>query len=191
MHTKKCWNKKKLSFYFLSLPWSKALKRYNYPKGWYIMLWVAVIPYFYYGTNQTIASGATLITIPLVSMVADFLKHSFLPPANEVWGKVIFSATCVLLFGRECLCMMSLHVWLPGSMFLLGRGVSVPGPMFRGGGSLSGRPHWTETPPYGEERVVCILLECFLVDIFIIPNFWIWCFPLVRKIPTRYQHASW
>ena len=59
------------------------------------MLWMAVIPY----SNQTIAPGATLITIPLVSMVADFLKHSFLPPANEVWGKVIFSATCVFLFG--------------------------------------------------------------------------------------------
>ena len=131
------------------------------------MLWMAVIPYFYYGTNQTIAPGATLITIPLVSMVADFLKHSFLPPANEVWGKVIFSATCVLLFGGGGgLCMMSLHVWLPGPMFLPGEGAlcawsHVPwmGGGLCPGGSLSGRLLWTETPPYGEGRVVRILLE--------------------------------
>ena len=99
------------------------------------MLWMAVIPYFYYGTNQTIAPGATLITIPLVSMVADFLKHSFLPPANEVWGKVIFSATCVFLFGGGYLYDVTscLAAW---SHVPSGKGVSVPGPMFRGGVSV-------------------------------------------------------
>ena len=59
-----------------------------------------------------------------------------LPPANEVWGKVIFSG-----WGSGGLCMMSLLVWLPGPLFLLGgvcpRG-SLPGPMFLPWGSLSG-----------------------------------------------------
>ena len=103
-----------------------------------------------------------------------------LPSANEVWGKVIFSQVSVCLQGG--LCMMSLPVWLLGSMFLLEG--SVFGPMFvpRGvsvqGGSLSreglcpearrlcqGDPP-TETPLYGEQWAVCILLECVLVLMF-------------------------
>ena len=40
-----------------------------------------------------------------------------LPPANEVWGKVLFLHLFVCQGG---LCMTSLPVWLPGPMFLLG-----------------------------------------------------------------------
>ena len=54
---------------------------------------------------------------------------TFLPPANEVWGKVMFLYMSVILStGGGGLSMMSLPVWLPGPMLLLG--VSVPGPMF-------------------------------------------------------------
>ena len=75
---------------------------------------------------------------------------------------------------RGDLCMMSLPVWLPGPMFLLG--VSVSRSMFLLGGLCLGglpdrdspgqRPPWTETtrPPYGKERAVRILLERILVS---------------------------
>ena len=71
---------------------------------------------------------------------------------------------------------MSLPVWLPGPMFLLG--VYVSGPMFFRGISVQwdvsvcGVSVWEggrEDPldrnplPYSEERAVCILLECILV----------------------------
>ena len=57
--------------------------------------------------------------------------------------------------------MMSLPVWLPGPMFLLGVWTETPTP-------------WTKTPPgqrpfldrdplYSKERAVHILLECILV----------------------------
>ena len=48
-----------------------------------------------------------------------------LPPANEVWGKVIFLQVCVSHSVHRRgwvgghLCMMSPPVWLPGPMFLL------------------------------------------------------------------------
>ena len=69
--------------------------------------------------------------------------------------------------------MMSLPVWLTGLMFLLG--VSVSGPMFLPGGVFVqgffvqvGLCPW-ETPPYGDERAVRILLEFFLVfNIFLL-----------------------
>ena len=61
--------------------------------------------------------------------------------------------------------MMSFPIWLSGPMFLLEGGVSVQGDfclggLCPGGGGVSVRktPHL-----YGEERVVRILLECFLV----------------------------
>ena len=69
--------------------------------------------------------------------------------------------------------MMLLLVWLPGPMFLLGvslclvscsfQRVSVGGSVSRGSLSRMG-VSVTETPLYGEERVVHILLECFLVE---------------------------
>ena len=85
-----------------------------------------------------------------------FSLSGFLPPANEVCGKVILSEVRVILFTGEGVSMMSLAVWLPVPIFL-------PGdlclwshvPFGGGGGSLSGRP------PYGKELVVHILLECF------------------------------
>ena len=82
--------------------------------------------------------------------------------------------------------MMSLPVWLPGPMFLLGWGVSVPGPTFLPGGlcpggslsrrvsvqrgvSVQGGLCQGDPPPrqrphlYSKEWVVRILLEFFLV----------------------------
>ena len=84
---------------------------------------------------------------------------SFLPPANEVWGMVMFLHLCVILF--------------TGGVSV--QGVSVQGGSVYGGfcplvsvwgslseGSLSGRLPG-QTPPYGNERAVRILLECILV----------------------------
>ena len=64
-------------------------------------------------------------------------EKEFLPPANEVWGKVIFSEASVILSGGGGgFCMSSLPVWLPGPMFSLG--VLCPWPHVPFGGSLSG-----------------------------------------------------
>ena len=115
---------------------------------------------------------------------ADVSQVSFLPLANEVQGQGNVFTHLSFCPGRkgegEGLCMMSLPVWLPGPMFLPGRGICVSGPMFlgdgvsvqEGGGSIQERGSvreipLTETPTrsYGEERAVHILLECFLVII--------------------------
>ena len=95
-----------------------------------------------------------------------------LPPANEVWGKVMFY-TCVSLCSQgESLCPSMHHRshdregLCPGGLCpgrSLTRGVSVwGGALSRGrslsGGGLSGRPR-TETPPC----MVRILMECILV----------------------------
>ena len=59
--------------------------------------------------------------------------------------------------------MMSLPVWLPGPMFLLGEGsvflvrrISVQGRLCWGG-------LFMQRSPYGKERAVHILRECILV----------------------------
>ena len=45
---------------------------------------------------------------------------SFFPPANEVWAKVMFLLSSVILStGRGGVCMMPLPIWLPGPSFLL------------------------------------------------------------------------
>ena len=69
--------------------------------------------------------------------------------------------------------MMSLPVWLPVPMFLLGgqlvpcsfQGVSLWGKSAYGGVCLGGsasRGGWTTPSPEPEKQAVCILLECFL-----------------------------
>ena len=73
-------------------------------------------------------------------------QFSFLPPAEEVWGKVLFLYLFICSQGTNG--MVSPPVWLPGVMFLLGGSLSR--------GSMS-------DPLYGEGRVVPILLECSLV----------------------------
>ena len=83
-------------------------------------------------------------------------------------GKVMFFTPVSQSFcsqGGGGLCMMSLPVWLLGSMFILGGGVSVSGPMFLGRGSPN-RPSGHRPPLYGKERAVRILLQCFLVTTF-------------------------
>ena len=55
--------------------------------------------------------------------------------------------------------MMSLPMWLSGPMFLLR--VSVQGDLCAGGGAPC-----RETPTESEKRVVHILLECILVNIY-------------------------
>ena len=71
--------------------------------------------------------------------------NRLLPPANEVWGKVMFlHPYVILLMGSWGLC--------------LGGGLCP-------GGSLSGVSLSTSPPPYGKERAVRILLKCILVTI--------------------------
>ena len=111
-------------------------------------------------------------------------EKMYLPPANEVWGKVMFLLASVILSrGGGGLCMMSLPVWLPGPMFLPGGFLSLFLCSFWGSLSLFLCSFWgslslvpcsfrgvsiqgvslTETPRDGKERVVRILLECILV----------------------------
>ena len=83
---------------------------------------------------------------------------TFLPPANEVWGKVMFLHLCVILFtGGGGLCLSMHHrshdrgVSVRGSLSggSLSRGVSG-----WGGGSLQGVSFWwgslSGRPPYGK-----------------------------------------
>ena len=66
--------------------------------------------------------NVTAMQLPLIPML--------LPPANQVWGKVMFSQVFVCPQGS--LCMTSLPVWLPGLMFLLGGSLSLVPCSFRG-----------------------------------------------------------
>ena len=107
-----------------------------------------------------------------------------LPLGKEVWRKVMFLLASVILF-IGVLCMMSLPVYLPDPMFLPGGSLSLSefGPCPGGSlstrslsrglcpgffsvqgsrESLSRRPPGTETPRYGKERAVRILLEYIL-----------------------------
>ena len=86
------------------------------------------------------------------------VKFLFLPPANEVWGKVMFLQVSVC--PQLDFCMMSLPVWLTGLMFL-------PGVSLRESVKDNPPPTWTETPLYGDEWVVHILLECFIAFFFL------------------------
>ena len=71
----------------------------------------------------------------------------------------IFQKCISVILLRGGLCMMSPPVWLPGAMFIQGRGVSI-----HGGESVQGVS--VGRPPESEKRVVRILLECFLVHNF-------------------------
>ena len=106
--------------------------------------------------------------------------HAFsnylLPPTNEVWGKVMFY-TCLSFCSPEGGVYVSLPVWLPGPMFLLGGSLSLvqcsfggegfcPRRVFvqgrgryPGGGVSVGRPPHSKS----EKQMVRILLGCFLV----------------------------
>ena len=76
-----------------------------------------------------------------------------LPPANEVWGKVVFLQVSVCPQGGG-LSMMSLPVWLTGPMLLGGlslapcsfQGVSASSPMLLPGGGLPNLNLPEETP---------------------------------------------
>ena len=75
----------------------------------------------------------------------------FLPPAYEVYGKIMFLHPCDNLFTGG-------GAYITGHM----RGESVQGGRCPGG-SLFREGGLCQTPLYGNERVVCILLECILV----------------------------
>ena len=60
---------------------------------------------------------------------------NFYHPLKRSLGQSnIFTGVCQSFCSQGGLCMMSLPVWLPGPMFLPGRGICVSGPMFLGDG---------------------------------------------------------
>ena len=67
----------------------------------------------------------------LIKVILDTIVE---PPANEVWGKVMFLHMSIILSTRSGVYMMSLLIWLPGPMFLLVGGGGVSGPIFLPGG---------------------------------------------------------
>ena len=74
----------------------------------------------------------------------------FLPPANEVWGKVIFSQACVSHSGHFLSgCLVPCSFW----------GICVSGPMFL----QRSLPGQGPPPPCGTEREVRIILKCIFV----------------------------
>ena len=85
----------------------------------------------------------------------------FLPPANEVWGKVIFSVACVKNSVHEGWGVCLSACWDPPREKTPSLGPSTPG---------SRHPPGNRHPPaqcmLGDtvnKRAVCILLECNLV----------------------------
>ena len=88
---------------------------------------------------------------------------NLLPPANEVWDKVMFLHLSVRSHGG----MMSLSVWLCGPTFH--PGVGLPGDGFASRGVCFRRMVGQNIPLRGPEKwAVHILLECFLVMLLLL-----------------------
>ena len=107
------------------------------------------------------------------------LLKCFLPPTNDVWGKVIFSEVCVKnsVHGGGCLsnCWDTTPPWdqagTPPDQAGTPPGQAAP-PGIRQTPLGPGRPSWDQADPPPEqsmlgdtvnERAVCILMECNLV----------------------------
>ena len=82
---------------------------------------------------------------------------TFLPPANEIWGKVMFLHLCAILFTGG-----GVLGFCPGGSLSLFKGVC-PGGSFWGRAVRETSPG-QRPPPYGNELAVRILLECILVS---------------------------
>ena len=149
------------------------------------------------------------------------MKGYFIPPANEVWGKVMFLHLSVshsvqggsLYDVTSCLAAWS-HVPSGGGLCLWShvpsrRGLCPGGSLCLGvfsvQRSLSGREFLSgRPPPYGEERAVRILLECFLLLSYfsmaaIIPDFRLICLRFSKdrslgqcsmRKPQAHRHTS-
>ena len=83
-----------------------------------------------------------------------------LPPANEVWGKVMFLHLSVSHSVHRGVSVSVQGVSVQGG--LCPGGLCPGGSLSRGGGLFLGK-YLLGRPPYGNERVACILLECILV----------------------------
>ena len=129
--------------------------------------------------------GHEVIQVKRIDFMLYFQPANLLPPANEVWGKVIFSEECVknsvhkggvsalpggvcsggcLLWGVSALGGVCPRCLLQGVSAL---GVSAPGVSALGGvcsgGCVCLRGVWWRHAPRILLRAVCILLECILV----------------------------
>ena len=109
-----------------------------------------------------------------VCCLTEIYQHQLLPPANEVWGKVMFLHLCVILFtGRGVSVPACITGHMTGGASLsrgsLSLGVSIWGVSVqvgfcRGGGALCpGGGLCQAYPSYGNEQAVRILMECILV----------------------------
>ena len=87
----------------------------------------------------------------------------FLPPANEVAGRLCFQRCFSVHRGVLSLCPVGLCPGVGASV----QGVSVRGSLSRGSlsGGLCPAGSLSVRPPYGNERAVHILLKCILVEI--------------------------
>ena len=100
-----------------------------------------------------------------------YLSFPKLPPAKEVWGKVIFLHLSVILFtGGRCLLLGACScggAWSWGDAWsggcLVWGGLSAPGGHLLPGGAWSQRAAWWRPPRRLLLRAVRILLECILV----------------------------
>ena len=101
-----------------------------------------------------------LCTVPFairfMSLSIRLCSWRFLTPANEVWGKVIFSQACV---------SHSVHCDTGGSL----SGDLYPGVSVQEGGLGQGG-YMQGDPPESKKRAVRILLECLLVEL---KNLWL------------------
>ena len=97
-----------------------------------VMFIVSYICITFYGADNSV--GATenpilMLKLKRIPSVSGSTKcpRSYLPPANEVWGKVIFLHLSVILFtGGACVVAGGGYGWLPGACMVAG-GAWLPG----------------------------------------------------------------
>ena len=95
-----------------------------------------------------------------------FITSTFLPPAKEVWGNVIFSQASVCPQGGLCMMSLPAQGGLCPVAVSVGVGSLCPGVSDQGVSDQWGLCQGglcPETPQNGKERAVRILLDCNLV----------------------------
>ena len=106
-----------------------------------------------YDLQEAMMISDELVKADLITRVKGCISL-YLQPANEAWGKVIFSQVSV--YPPEEGFLYDVTSCLGAWSYVLSWGASFPGPLFLPGGP--------EHSPPRKKRALCILLKSFLVQ---------------------------